>query len=79
MPLIPVVVPAPKVRYPATFKFVVVAEVPVAEVYVRVEMFPLVPKRSVAVAEVTIMFTPVNIPGTFKFVEVAPVKTPFVA
>ena len=77
--MIPVVVPAPKVRYPPTLKFEVVAEVPVAEANVSVEMFPRVPKRSVCVAEVTIVFAPLNIPGTFKLVEVAPVKTPFVA
>ena len=79
IPFIPVVVPAPKVRYPPTERFVVVALVPVAEVKVRVEMVLRVAKRSVCVACVTIIFAPVNIPGTLRFVVVAPVKTPLVA
>ena len=79
MPLIPVVVPAPKVRYPPTARLVVVALVPVAEVKVKAEMVLRVAKRSVWVAEVTIAAAPVSIPGTLRDVEVAPVKTPLVA
>ena len=42
----------PTTRLFPTFKFVVVAAEPVAEVNVSVEMFALVAKRSVAVAPV---------------------------
>ena len=68
MPLIPVVVPAPKVRYPPTARLVVVAAVPVAFVNVRVPMVLRVDPKSVAVAAVERSDWMVDEPSAMRFV-----------
>ena len=63
-----VAVALPTVSWFATFKLVVVALVPVAEVKVRVEIVPLVEARSVAVAAVEFSVWMVEEPSVMRLV-----------